>query len=106
MSSAGTRAVTEVIASNPRETDTGVKGAIDVDVEITLDDGTILDGEVTLVRAADGRPSWEPYGDTADHWVSGALLAALSAHVGDAESLRRALSEIAGSAAEASDYQA
>lgn len=93
-----------VTADYARETDTGVEGAMDVDVTIVLASGPTMSGEVTMVRDRDSnsRLGWRSYGDGADHWVSGDLLGALRAHYADhVEDLRRALAEIECAAAEA-----
>lgn len=89
-----TTTITEITASNPRPTDTGVTGGIDFDVSIALD-GRALTGEVTLAPGRDG--DLEPYGDP-DHWVSGALLAELRELPGDTFS--RVLREVAAEARE------
>jgi hypothetical protein len=65
-----------VAASIATPTTTGVEGAMDVDVTVTID-GKEHDGEVTLVRSEqDGR--WVSWGQP-DHWVSSKLLASLQA---------------------------
>lgn len=66
----------EVIASNRRPSScVDVTGAVDVDVEIRMAGITMM-GEVTLApREYDGR--LDAYGSTADHWISGKLLAEL-----------------------------
>lgn len=63
-----------VAASVATPTTTGVEGALDVDVTVTID-GVEYDGEVTLVRDEnDGR--WSSWG-APDNWVSGRLLTQL-----------------------------
>lgn len=58
-----------------------IPGALDIDVTVTVGDVTI-DGEITLApRQYDGRLA--AYGATADHWVSGAMLAQLARMAGD-----------------------
>lgn len=70
-------------ASNPRRsTHVEIPSAIDVDVTIAIGyevgDPTTLSGEVTLApRQYDGRLA--AYGDSPDHWISGALLRELRA---------------------------
>lgn len=67
---------TTCTASIAAPTTTGVDGALDVDVTVTLPDGRTLEGEVTLARREyDG--AWAAYGDAPDYWISGAMLAAL-----------------------------
>lgn len=61
----------EVKASNARPTNTGVEGALDVDVAVRID-GTEVEGEVTLGKI---NGLWVAYGDAPDYWVSGGLLA-------------------------------
>lgn len=79
--------VTHVAASCPTPTTTGVDHGIDLDVTVTLSDGSELEGEVTLVPAQDGRPEYEVYGPPGDggaeYWVSSGLLDALAAACGD-----------------------
>ena len=60
--------------------------------------GTEVDGEVTLLPAADGRPGYGAWGQP-DHWVSAGLLRALEAL--SEETRRRALSEIEAAASAA-----
>jgi hypothetical protein len=91
-----------VNAGESRPTTTGVEGAVDVPVEVTLPDGRVVRDEVTLCPAEDGRPCYESWG-TADMWVGGELLAELyAAYEGDDGARRDALSElsaVAGNAA-------
>lgn len=87
-----------VIASHVRPTDTGVDGALDVDVEIAVD-GCEFAGEVTLVRRDDRREEWAAWGGR-DHWVQGALLRALDAHLSDRR-VKDVLEEVEAVAAEA-----
>jgi hypothetical protein len=77
----------EIVASNVRTGETGVDGSVDVDVAVTLEDGTALMGELTLVRDHTG--TWSAWGGP-DNWVSGALLRDL----GEGDVLRERLSEI------------
>lgn len=89
-----------VAASIATETTTGVDRGLDVDVTVTLPDGSEVDGEVTLVPNADGTPGYEAYGMGPDFWVSGPLLRALQgAYKGDDEGLTEALREIERAAA-------
>jgi hypothetical protein len=97
-----------VVASNPRPTDTGAEGkhgaGVDVDVRVTLPDGQVVEGEVTLLPAEDGTAWYEAWG-SADNWVSGDLLTALygvydADPAGRADALgiiERAASRVAGS---------
>lgn len=62
-----------VKAGTVRETTTGVERGLDVDVTVTLTGGRVIEGKVTLLPAADGRPRYESWGDP-DHWVDGRLL--------------------------------
>jgi hypothetical protein len=64
-------------ASNPRSsTCLDIPGALDVDVEIRLEDGVLLQrGEVTLAPGAGGK--LVAYGGQPDHWIGGALLRTL-----------------------------
>jgi hypothetical protein len=56
-----------------RETDCGVEGGIDVNVNVAIGEDTDeIDGEVTLVRDHGG--GWTAYGDSPDHWISSELL--------------------------------
>jgi hypothetical protein len=66
------------MAGRPRKTRTGVAHGVDVPVRVTLPSGRTLAGEVTLCPAEDGRRRYESWGEP-DMWVSGELLAALSA---------------------------
>lgn len=95
----------QIQASNARPTTTGVNGAVDVNVHVTLPDGREVRGEVTLCPAEDGRPVYESWGGGADHWVSGGLLAELYAVAEgdtgiDREALRTMLREIEAAAQE------
>lgn len=90
-----------VAASVATETTTGVARGLDVDVTVTLPDGEEVEGEVTLLPCADGRPGYESWGSGPDHWVSGALLRKLlKAYEGDDAGLTDALSAIERAAAE------
>ena len=55
----------KIWTDNVRPTTTGVDRGVDVDVEVELADGTLLDGAVTLAPAADGRPVYEAFGSLA-----------------------------------------
>lgn len=78
----------------------GVEGAMDVDVTVTLSDGTEIEGEVTLARQSyDG--AWAAYGPAPDYWISGALLARLQ--VLGRRAFRDACQEIEACAAAACD---
>jgi hypothetical protein len=89
-----------VTVSVASPTTTGVEGALDVDVTVTLADGTEVEGEVTLARREhDG--AWAAYGDAPDYWISGALLAQL--HRLGRRAFRDACQEIESSAAAACD---
>lgn len=87
---------TTVSASNARPTSCGVTDGVDVDVTITLD-GERYCGEVTL--APDHRGKYVAYGNAADMWVSGALLARLQRGDGGTYNLRDVLNEIEAEAA-------
>jgi hypothetical protein len=87
----------EVICMDAKETTTGVKCGMDVDVQVILADGSELYGEVTLVRDEyDGQ--WTSYGPSADYWVSSELLKSLS--VAGPETLRVRLDAILTAAAQ------
>jgi hypothetical protein len=58
-----------VKAWNVRATETGASDGVDLDVEVTLPDGRVLDGEVTLRPAADGRPRYTSWGGSPDYWL-------------------------------------
>jgi hypothetical protein len=89
-----------VAVSVASPTTTDVEGALDVDVTVTLSDGTEIEGEVTLARREhDG--AWAAYGDAPDYWISGALLARL--HCLGRRAFRGACQEIESSAAAACD---
>jgi hypothetical protein len=66
-----------VTATNRRPTETGVRDGVDLDVRIDLRDGTVLDGEVTLVPA-DINPGYGIWGSV-ENWLDGRTVAALSA---------------------------
>lgn len=94
--------------SHPRPTDTGVKGAIDLDVTLRLDlghdadgretDGTVdVEGEITL--AHDHAGEWVAYGPAPDYWVSGNLLAKIQDAMCDSDTMGKLLCEIAARAA-------
>lgn len=88
----------EITASNPRPSTTvETDGAMDIDVTLTVD-GVTTEGEVTLCPAQyDG--SLASWGDP-EHWVSGALLAAVR-RIGDDAAERTLLDEIEAAAIEA-----
>lgn len=52
----------------------GVVGAVDVDVELTLADGSRHEGCVTLLRDGEG---YVAFGDAPEHWISGDLMVCL-----------------------------
>lgn len=85
-------------------TGTGVEGALDVDVTVTLADGTVIEGEVTLARRSyDG--AWAAYGPARDYWMSDSLMTGLD--VLGRCALRDACNEIESAAAAACDeYEA
>jgi hypothetical protein len=88
-----------VVASNPRPTDTGTRRGVDIDVSVTLPDGRVIDGEVTLCPAEDGRPVYESWGPSADFWVSGKLLQELfsvEAYRDTLDAIESAASDVAG----------
>lgn len=58
------------------KTSTGVDGGIDVCFDATLDDGTVLSGEVTLLPREDGSPEYGAWG-APNNWLDGRTLAAL-----------------------------
>jgi hypothetical protein len=70
----------EATARNARETDTGAsyKGVpgTDVDVSVTMPDGSVVTGEVTLLPRENGQPGLTSWGDPGN-WISSGLLAAL-----------------------------
>ncbi len=47
------------------------------------DDLSVIQGEVTLQPCADGRPGYEPCGQSADAWVSRGILGLLDQEVAD-----------------------
>jgi hypothetical protein len=61
-----------VVASGVRPTDTGASGrqgpGVDLDIKVTLPDGRVLDGEVTLLPAEDGRPKYAVWG-VPENWL-------------------------------------
>jgi hypothetical protein len=67
----------EITASNARpSTCITTEGAYDVDVSVTIDGKALPAGEVTLApRQYDGE--LDAYGNSPDHWISGALLKAI-----------------------------
>jgi hypothetical protein len=72
----------EVTAHTVRVGSTGVRDSVDVDVTVWLEEGRrSVEGEVTLARDHTGE--FAAYGVSADMWVSGALLIALSEAVGE-----------------------
>lgn len=74
-----------------------IAGAVDVDVDVRIDDRRIS-GEVTLApRQYDGRLA--AYGDSPDHWLSGDLLRVLRDL--DSAAYRAALDTIEAAATEA-----
>jgi len=88
--------MTTTTATNPRPTATGIPDGVDLDVEVHFEDGTVLEGEITLLN---GRA----YGNSPDHWVSRKLLRQLETLFGDkALDLAQLLQELeqAGQAAE------
>ena len=90
----------EITAQNARPTDTGVNGAMDVYVEITMD-GREICGDVTMVRH-ELTGEWVPYGNAADYWVSGRMLRELS-DLRSGQKLCELLAKIARVAGEAID---
>lgn len=93
--------IPHVTAGTTRETTTGVERGRDVDVTVVLPDGGVVEGEVTLLPAEDGRAVYERWGDPAN-WVDGRLLRALRAAYPDHGEFRAALGEldaVAGGAA-------
>lgn len=77
------------------KTSTGVEGGVDVCFDATLDDDTVLSGEVTLLPAEDG--SGFASGGAPDNWLDGLTLAALKKL--DHDDFRAALEMIAGETA-------
>lgn len=69
--------ISDIIVGVVSQTITGVEGALDVDVTVTLSDGTEHEGEVTLVRDRGHATAWRAYGDEPSMWVEAGLLAAL-----------------------------
>ena len=86
----------EATADFARETDTGVEGAKDADVTVTID-GVEYEGEVTLVRH-EQTGDWGSWG-SADNWVEGRLLDQLAGLSSD--DFRAALDAIEAAAREA-----
>lgn len=88
----------EIVNAGPaRETSTGVKGGIDVDVTVRVGDD-LIEGGVTLAPAQhDGRLA--AYGNSPDTWISGALLARLY-QLSDS-AFRQALEDLEGAAVDA-----
>lgn len=86
-----------VTAGAASKTTTGVERGLDVTLTVTLPDGREIEGEVTLLPAADGRPEYESWG-SADQWVESRLLAAVRAAYPDYREFREALSEIEAAA--------
>ncbi len=91
---------TKVIAGDATETTTGVERGLDVPVTVTLPDGREVEGEVTLLPAEDGRPTYESWGEP-DHWVDGRLLRELRKAFPDYSDLRKILARLAAIAGEA-----
>lgn len=58
------------------DTSTGVDGGKDVGFDLTMDDGTVLSGEVTLLPHEDGSPGYGAWG-APDNWLDGATLSRL-----------------------------
>lgn len=58
------------------DTSTGVERGKDVGFDLTLDDGRVLSGEVTLLPHEDGRPGYGAWGEPA-HWLEGRTLSVL-----------------------------
>jgi len=98
--SAAAQVALVVVAKNVRATDTGVRGGKDVDIAVTLASGETVRGEITMVRGRACPTMWVAYGQTADTWVSGPLLARLIAELEPA-ALRAALKTIEEQAAAA-----
>lgn len=66
-----------VEASHARPSTTGVDDGYDVDVCVTLPDGTEIDGEVTLLRRTwEVNSPWGAWG-TPNNWLDGRTLASL-----------------------------
>ncbi len=86
-----------VTAGEASKTATGVERGLDVGVTVTLPGGRVVEGEVTLLPAEDGRPVYESWGEPS-MWVSGKLLAEVS-RAYDGDEFRAALRAIASAAA-------
>lgn len=87
----------EINVSRICPTTTGVEGAVDANVTLTLPDGRELSGELTLARAHDG---WRVYGPPSyvpavDYWMSGALIRAIDALGLDDEAYRALIVRVA-----------
>jgi hypothetical protein len=81
----------DIEASNPIATNTGVEGAVDVDVDVGD-----LSGEVTMVRD-EANGGWTSYGPDANYWIESNFLATLRERYGDAS--EAIISRISGLAA-------
>lgn len=99
--------VVDVDASHPRKSETGVERGVDVDVTIELSDGRTLDGEVTLLPCADGRPGYETWGDRSN-WLDNAVLRVLQdeLHEDDCDDAMVAIASAAASCAERETWAA
>ena len=94
-----------VTASNVRRSECiGDHPGVDVDVTVTLPGGRVVEGEVTLCPAEDGRPRYESWGGSVDCWVSDGLLSELDIlrnAEGDPDDWRAAIDAIESAASEA-----
>lgn len=81
----------DIEASNPIATDTGIEGAVDVDIDVGD-----LSGEVTMVRD-EANGGWTTYGPDANLWVESNFLSELRKRYGEVS--EAILSRIAGLAA-------
>jgi len=60
-------------------TTTGVERGMDVTVAAVLPGYDVIEVEVTLLPAEDGRPVYERWGTTLDHWMDGRSIKILHA---------------------------
>jgi len=86
---------TMVHVANPRESSSGLVGAVDVDAEVLLSNGVLCRGELLMRRVShDTIAPFEPYGSQPEHWLSPEFLYKMRSYLMD-EHFDKAVSDMA-----------